>query len=116
MNKNNLVPYAAIWFCIQACFSSATVSPDQAVRPAWNTPAQAGQRINTDAMTQKMEWELIAQKARPRVNVRDLGARGDGKTNDTSAFQKAADMLTSATGGVLVIPPGTYIVGRQKHE
>src|SRR5690349_7627382 len=50
----------------------------------------------------------------PYVNVRDLGATGDGVTNDTTAFQQAAALINSAHGGMLVIPPGDYIVGRQK--
>ena len=39
--------------------------------------------------------------------MRDFGARGDGRTNDTAAFQRA---LTSLNGhaGVLFIPAGTY--------
>ena len=52
----------------------------------------------------------------PRVDVRaDCGAAGDGITNDTEAFQKAAALIQEAGGGTLVIPPGTYVVGRQNH-
>jgi hypothetical protein len=43
----------------------------------------------------------------------DCGAKGDGKTNDTSAFQKAAKLIYDAGGGELTIPAGVYIVGRQ---
>ncbi len=51
-----------------------------------------------------------------RVNLRtDCGARGDGITNDTGAFQKAARILQGAGGGTLVIPRGIYVVGRQVH-
>ncbi|NMC21889.1 MAG: hypothetical protein GYA33_15895, partial [Thermogutta sp.] len=40
----------------------------------------------------------------PRVDVRaDCGAAGDGITNDTEAFQKAAALIQEAGGGTLVI-------------
>lgn len=42
-----------------------------------------------------------------RVDVRTFGARGDGRTNDTAAFQRALDSL-HGTGGVLVVPVGIY--------
>ncbi len=47
------------------------------------------------------------------INVRDLGAKGDGTTNDTTAFQKAAAAINAAGGGTIYIPPGNYVVGRQ---
>ena len=47
------------------------------------------------------------------INVRDLGAKGDGTTNDTTAFQKAAAAINAAAGGTIYIPPGNYVVGRQ---
>jgi hypothetical protein len=46
----------------------------------------------------------------------DCGAKGDGRTNDTAAFQDAALRIWAAGGGTLTIPPGTYIVGRQKKK
>ena len=47
------------------------------------------------------------------VNVRDFGAVGDGVTNDTLAFNAACARITALGGGTLVIPFGTYILGRQ---
>ena len=43
------------------------------------------------------------------VNVRTLGAKGDGTTNDTAAFNTAIAALVSASGGTLYVPPGTYV-------
>ncbi len=55
-------------------------------------------------------------RAYPQIDVRaDCGAVGDGVTNDTEAFQKAARRIEKAGGGTLVIPPGTYVVGKQIH-
>ncbi|MGC8785574.1 MAG: glycosyl hydrolase family 28-related protein [Armatimonadota bacterium] len=42
-------------------------------------------------------------------NVRDFGAKGDGKTDDTAAFQRALDEAGKAGGGVVVAPKGNYL-------
>lgn len=47
------------------------------------------------------------------IHIVDFGAIGDGKTNSTEAFQKAAAYLQQ-NGGTLIIDSGTYIVGKQK--
>jgi len=41
------------------------------------------------------------------VSVKDFGAVGDGKTDDTLAIQSAMDLLPP--GGRLILPPGTYL-------
>jgi len=43
------------------------------------------------------------------VNVLDTGAKGDGKTNDTSALQNAVNKVAN-TGGTVFVPNGTYMV------
>lgn len=47
------------------------------------------------------------------VNVKHFGARGDGSTNDNDAFRIASALVSSYGGGTLVIPPGTYVIGKQ---
>jgi len=44
-------------------------------------------------------------------NVRDFGAKGDGKTLDTVAIQKAIDTCNQAGGGTVFIPPGIFVIG-----
>lgn len=43
------------------------------------------------------------------LNVRDFGAKGDGVSDDTAAFQKAMDSLGKA-GGIVHVPVGNYLI------
>jgi hypothetical protein len=42
-------------------------------------------------------------------SVRDFGATGDGRTDDTAAFQKALDAAGKAGGGIVYAPRGNYL-------
>lgn len=44
-------------------------------------------------------------------NVRDFGAKGDGKTLDHAAINAAIEAATRAGGGQVVLPAGTYLCG-----
>jgi hypothetical protein len=54
-----------------------------------------------------------------RINVRDYGAVGDGRTDDTAAIQAAIDatapvvdpLYGKSIGSRIVFPPGVYLVG-----
>lgn len=49
------------------------------------------------------------------INVKTEGARGDGKTNDHEVFMKISNQVNTRGGNCkIVIPAGTYIVGKQE--
>src|SRR5687768_16972196 len=44
-------------------------------------------------------------------NVKDYGAKGDGKTLDTVAIQAAIDACNKDNGGTVLIPGGDFVCG-----
>jgi polygalacturonase len=54
-----------------------------------------------------------AAQGGPKVtlNVKDYGAAGDGKTNDTQALQLTIERCAVLGGGEVVVPPGDYSTG-----
>jgi polygalacturonase len=56
-------------------------------------------------------WMLTAATvalAEGEWSVRDFGALGDGKTDDTAAFQKALVAAGTNGGGIVHAPRGNY--------
>ncbi|MEF3302104.1 glycosyl hydrolase family 28-related protein [Paenibacillus sp. GYB003] len=43
-------------------------------------------------------------------NAGELGAVGNGVTDDTAALQNAIDLCADGGGGIVFIPPGVYII------
>jgi polygalacturonase len=57
-----------------------------------------------------VSFSAFAAAAQSRVfDVRQFGARGDGKTLDTAAIQKALDECGKAGGGTVKLSPGVYL-------
>jgi hypothetical protein len=54
-------------------------------------------------------WQAGAAGLPDVYSVKDFGARGDGTTDDTAAFQKALDAAGKAGGGVVYAPVGRYL-------
>ncbi len=55
-----------------------------------------------------VSWDKLAPDAKFMLNVKAHGARGDGVTDDTTAFQNALNSAAQAGGGVVWVPEGTY--------
>jgi polygalacturonase len=51
----------------------------------------------------------VASANAKTYDVREFGAKGDGKTLDTEAIQKALDECGKAGGGTVKFSPGTYL-------
>ncbi len=43
-------------------------------------------------------------------DVSEFGAKGDGKTDDTAAFQKALDAMHAADGGIVRVPAERFLI------
>jgi len=56
--------------------------------------------------------EPDATRVHARFSVTDFGAVGDGRTASAAAFQRAIDAAEATGGGIVGIPPGTFILER----
>ncbi len=65
------------------------------------------------AWAQHAAKKAAAAPPKPAVhlNVRDLGAKGDGATKDTLAVQQALDRCELLGGGEVLVPAGNYLTG-----
>jgi polygalacturonase len=52
-----------------------------------------------------------AYPGKAAYNVRAFGAKGDGKTLDHAAINRAIDAAARMGGGTVVVPPGVYLCG-----
>ncbi|MDM7922466.1 MAG: glycosyl hydrolase family 28-related protein [Pyrinomonadaceae bacterium] len=50
------------------------------------------------------------ERRRGFYNIRDFGAVGNGRTDDSDAFRSAMAVIASNNGGTLMIPDGDYLV------
>lgn len=71
---------------------------------------------NFDAYTEpgKSLIEKIINEADDRgINVRHFGATGDGKTDDTEAFQNAIDYAGKHNRSAVYVPAGNYVITKE---
>ena len=65
--------------------------------------------LAADAQDAAQRGCVTAPRSPLVVNVKDKGAKGDGRTDDTEAIQAAIDDV-GGTGGTVLVPSGTYMV------
>jgi polygalacturonase len=95
--------------------SSRSATNAVLTRRQWlgNAPAGAlalgllGSRPLAAQSTQSGSHDLGARV----YNVRDFGAKGDGKAMDTAALQSAIDACTRDGGGTVLVPAGIFQIG-----
>ena len=56
-------------------------------------------------------WLLTGQLCAGAFDVKTFGAKGDGKSPDRDAINKAIDAAAAAGGGTVYFPAGTYVTG-----
>lgn len=62
------------------------------------------------------DWRIISSKYQTKntiiagYSVTEFGAKGDGITDDTQAFQQALSAMNYYGGGVVFVPEGRYII------
>jgi polygalacturonase len=61
------------------------------------------------AAPQGLPTQRAPSGARFVYSVRDFGAKGDGKTLDTAAINRAIDSAAKAGGGTVFFPAGDYL-------
>lgn len=77
---------------------------------AGTVPADSVKRSVEDTTASTFWYENLKRSGTTAYqNVKDLGAKGDGVTDDTAAIQKAITGR-STTAGVIYFPAGTYLV------
>ncbi len=65
-------------------------------------------RMVTFALGSLTAMSLVAAEPGSAWNVLQHGAKGDGQTDDTAAFQQALDAAGKAGGGTVLAPRGVY--------
>ena len=56
------------------------------------------------------DWIAAPVAANGIYNIKDFGAVGDGRTDDTIAFKSAMAFIASRNGGTLQIPEGDFVI------
>lgn len=70
--------------------------------------------VSSSALTASFSFRGIATQTATstEVSVLSSGARGDGSSLDTRAFQKAIDTVSTSGGGRVIVPGGKrYLIG-----
>lgn len=79
-------------------------------------PSAAFAADETPAAVPEANWKVYEQKYDSTsyvvagCTVLDFGAKGDGVTDDTEAFQAAIDYMKSVGGGGVFVPEGKYVI------
>src|SRR5262245_56022619 len=78
----------------------------QTQRASADTPFTSFPFAATGASTARTMPDRLAEV----VNVKDWGAKGDGRTDDSSAIQNA--IQSSGGNATVFFPPGTYLINK----
>ena len=113
-------PLMSIWLGHQPGILRRLVSQIETDRANGNTERAASEAVDLEFLLKRVEKEVEWTRNQPkfdekRINVRDLGAKADGVTDDTAAIQKAIEMADKGNIRTVYLPRGRYLV-RHKPE
>jgi len=86
-----------------ACFATAYLAP-------FTVWAGQLQRYETEFLKNRRARKRQPLQQKQTLTIRDFGAKGDGKQDDTKALQSAIDKA-SDKGGRVLVSAGTYLIG-----
>lgn len=75
----------------------------------WNGQGDSRSVVDVGQLTVRPAWKVPDHQ----VDIRQFGARGNGKDDDTSSVVSSLRLLERLGGGVLRIPRGTYLLTGQ---
>ncbi len=116
---NRLLRIRGLWPCclfVGGClpmewgFASHVSAADTETSRLWGTAGERWEpagRLPDYSYAGYHRGERPLPERRPDVSVRDFGAVGDGKTDDTVAIKRA---LNEARGKVIAVPRGRYVI------
>src|SRR4051794_32970965 len=107
-----LAPATAALTLSLALTSLAQQTPPPAPAADASKPPAASAPAPPPATTQPSTQPAATPPVAPAfvADVRQFGAKGDGATDDTAAFQAAIDAAARAGGGVAHVPAGKYLI------
>jgi polygalacturonase len=76
-----------------------------------STPALAAALLPKSASAAEPARAAQRDAGTRTYNIRDFGAKGDGKTLDTAALQAAIEDCNRDGGGTVLVPSGTFVIG-----
>lgn len=68
-------------------------------------------RITKNLLLLLMFLPLFGFGQQKQINIVDLGAKGDGQTDNTLIIQKAIDEASASGNGKVIVPVGTFLTG-----
>jgi parallel beta-helix repeat protein len=68
-------------------------------------------KINRNVLFLMILLPLFGFGQQKQINIVDLGAKGDGQTDNTLIIQKSIDEASASGNGKVIVPAGTFLTG-----